>query len=228
MNEESKRRWNLNADYWDQVMGQESNTFHRNLVRPRTEHLLDIQPGQLVLDIACGNGNFSERLARLGAKVIAFDYSEKMIEHAKKRRVDYSNQIQFHVADATKKAEMLALKQGALFDAAVSNMAIMDISTIEPLFEAVYQVLKVGGSFVFSTHHPCFERPDRHYLTSVTHEGEAIKRQPVKHFYFHRSLETILSIAFKTGFVLDGFHEVADDHKEFPVIVVIRLKKLNE
>jgi ubiquinone/menaquinone biosynthesis C-methylase UbiE len=225
MHEDSKMRWEQNADFWDQKMGQVSNSFHRNLVRPVTEQLLNIKRGQLVLDIACGTGNFSERLAELGAHVVAFDYSEKMIEHAKRRRVNYHEQIKFHVVDATKKEEILTLKQDRLFDHAVSNMAIMDISTIEGLFESVYQLLKDGGSFVFSTHHPCFERPHDRYLTSMTHEGEAIIGQPVKHFYYHRSIETILNAAFKVGFVMDAFHEVCDDHNEFPVIMIIRLKK---
>jgi len=46
-------------------MGDESNQFHRELIRPYTEKLLDIKEGQTILDIACGNGNFSRRLAEL-------------------------------------------------------------------------------------------------------------------------------------------------------------------
>ena len=61
--EESLRAWETNAGFWDQRMGDESNVFHRQLVRPNTEALLNIQPGDFVLDAACGNGNFSERLA---------------------------------------------------------------------------------------------------------------------------------------------------------------------
>ena len=82
-NKESLQVWETNADYWDNKMGDNSNYFHRNLVRPNTEKLLNVKEGDFVLDIACGNGNFSQRLAQYGAKVVAFDYSTKLIEHAK-------------------------------------------------------------------------------------------------------------------------------------------------
>ena len=51
--------WQTNAKFWDDYMGDESNYFHRDLVRPHTEELLGAQEGELILDIACGNGNFS-------------------------------------------------------------------------------------------------------------------------------------------------------------------------
>ncbi|HTY14621.1 MAG TPA: hypothetical protein VMC42_02840 [Methanoregulaceae archaeon] len=54
-------------------MGDESNSFHSRVVRPHTEEMLAIQKGDLVLDTACGTGNFSQRLAELEARVVAFD-----------------------------------------------------------------------------------------------------------------------------------------------------------
>lgn len=55
----------------------------------------------------------------------------------------------------------------------------MDISELRPMLQAVYELLRPGESFVFSTHHPCFERPADKYMTSCAHEREAIQRQPV-------------------------------------------------
>ncbi len=72
--------WEVNAEFWDNYMGDESNFFHRDLVRPDTEKFLNIQASDYVLDIACGNGNFSARMAEKGAQVVAFDYSQKMIK----------------------------------------------------------------------------------------------------------------------------------------------------
>ncbi|MDR0981569.1 MAG: methyltransferase domain-containing protein [Methanocalculaceae archaeon] len=99
--EESLQAWEGNADYWDARMGDHSNTFHRLLVRPPTEKLLGIQPGDFVLDIACGNGNFTQRLVELGARVVAFDYSGKMIENARRRRAGVLDKTEFVVCDAT-------------------------------------------------------------------------------------------------------------------------------
>lgn len=50
---------------------------------PSLASLLDLQPDQHILDIACGNGLTSRRLATLGAQVTAFDFSANLIERAK-------------------------------------------------------------------------------------------------------------------------------------------------
>ncbi|MBD8349792.1 class I SAM-dependent methyltransferase [Dysgonomonas sp. HGC4] len=225
-NEDSKQRWETNADYWDSVMGQQSNYFHCNIVRPSVEKLLDSKENDLILDIACGNGNFSERLAQSGASVIAFDYSEKLIAHAKKRRADWLSKISFHVCDATDYSQLLSLRGKRPFDKAVSNMAIMDISDIEPLLKAVYEMLKTGGVFVFATHHPCFERPEGRYMTAYAHEDIAIEGQPVLHYYYHRPLNDLLRQCFEVGFVMDGFIEEVDKNKEYPIIAIVRLRKI--
>jgi len=206
-------------------MGDTSNTFHRTIVRPHTEELLDIKRGDYVLDIACGTGNFSERLAESGADVVAFDFSEKMINHARKRRQAYCNTIEFHVCDATQYDDLITLKKSRHFDKAVANMAIMDIAVIEPLFRAVTTLLKPGGTFVFSFHHPCFVKPEGSYLTPCIHEGEGIIGQPVRQLYYHRPLQDLMSLFFQTGFVIDGLFEEPDENKEVPVIIIIRLRK---
>jgi len=131
---ESLHAWDANADFWDAKMGDESNVFHREIVRPHTESLLDVQPNDFILDIACGNGNFSKRLAEQGAQVVAFDYSDKMIENAKKRQSKYLDKISFHTCDATDFEQMISLRGDKPFDKAVANMAIMDITSFsQPL-----------------------------------------------------------------------------------------------
>lgn len=223
--EESKEAWEKNADFWDLKMGDESNSFHQKVVRPRTEELLEVGPRDLVLDIACGNGNFSQRMAENGARVVAFDYSCKMIENAKRRRAVFCDRISFCVCDATRYEDVLGLRQNKPFDKAVANMAVMDISDIEPLFRAVRDLLSERGVFVFSMHHPCFVRPADRYKTPCAYKGEAILGQPVLQNYYHRSLGDILSLTFRLGFVLDGFYEETCGDPEFPVIFIARLKK---
>lgn len=225
-NEESKKRWNTNADYWDNHMGEHSNYFHCNIVRPDTEAFLAIEEGDFVLDVACGNGNFSKRMAQHGAKVVAFDYSENLIAHAKKRCKDYLDQISFHVCDATNFDQLMMLGQQGPFDKAVSNMAIMDISDVKPLLKAVYAMLKHKGSFVFSTHHPCFIKPQGQYVTPCAHEGVGIHGQPVLQYYYHRSIQDLFQICFEAGFLIENFCEKTDDDKEMPVIIIVKLIKI--
>lgn len=217
--------WEINAEFWDNQMGDESNFFHCDIVRPNVEKLLNLNENDLVLDIACGNGNFSERMAKNGIKVVAFDYSTKMIELAIKRRYSVLNNVKFKVCDATKYDELIKLKQSRPFTKAVSNMGIMDISDIEPLFKAVYYMLEYGGCFVFSTHHPCFTYPNGDYFTNCIDKGIAIEGQPVLQNYYHRSIMDILNIAFKVGFVMSGFYEVPFEGEKIPIIMTIKMEK---
>lgn len=215
--QESKLKWEQNAEFWDDYMGEESNRFHREIIRPHTEALLSIKEGQTILDVACGNGNFSRRLAELGANVVAFDYSSMMIERAKLRSKDYLTQIEYKVIDATNYRSLLELGNDT-YDSAVANMALMDIADITPLIKSLYKLLKPNGTFVFSITHPCFQAPGvrkinetedidgnlisknsiqiSKYLSPECYKAIGIKGQPTPHLMFHRSLSYYLNLFF--------------------------------
>ncbi|MFS0821828.1 class I SAM-dependent methyltransferase [Bacillus sp. 1P02SD] len=254
LTDESQERWEQNAEHWDDYMGEESNRFHRELIRPYTEKLLNVKTDQTILDIACGNGNFSKRLAELGAKVVAFDYSEKMIERAKIRTKEYINQIEYKVIDATS-YEQLSKLGNEKFDSAVANMALMDIADIRPLVNSLQRVLKPDGIFVFSITHPCFQPPglrkiteteDRNghvvttnsiqiskYLTPEPYKAIGIKGQSIPHLMFHRPLSYYLNLFFESNFLLDGMEEPSFQNEtnkfewnEIPPVLIFRFRKL--
>lgn len=224
--EESRKIWEKNAQFWDNAMGDESNEFHREVVRPKVTELLSPNSTDYILDIACGNGNYSAYLAQRGASIVAFDYSKKMIELAEKRQSRYEKQITFCVADATDRESILALKGNRSFTKAVSNMAIMDITDIEPLFMAVYELLEEDGIFVFATQHPCFITLTEKYMTPHNYYGVAIEGQPEEQIYYHRSMQDIFNLCFRTGFVVDGFYEECfKNNTEIPVVMIVRVRK---
>ena len=219
--EESKKIWEENAQFWDNAMGDESNEFHREVVRPKVTELLSPNPADYILDIACGNGNYSSYLAQRGASVVAFDYSKKMIELAKRRQSQYAKQIEFCVADATDRKSILELKRNRAFTKAVSNMAIMDITDIEPLLMAVYELLQESGIFVFATQHPCFVTLTEKYMTPHSYYDIAIEGQPEEQIYYHRSIQDIFNLCFRAGFVIDGFYEECfKNNKEIPILIL--------
>ena len=228
-NEETREAWNQNAAFWDERMG-EGNDFVEVLIWPATERLLELQPGERVLDIACGNGLTSRRLAALGAEVVAFDFAEEMIAHALERATEHAERIEYLVLDATDEAALLALGAGQ-FDAAICNMALFDMAEIEPLMRALARLLRPAGRFVFSVLHPCFnslhialvaEVEDRagdivtaysvkifSYITPMVAHAAAIRGQPKPQLIFRRPLQVLLGAGFAAGFVLDGLEERA-------------------
>lgn len=228
MNEETRESWNATAALWDKRMGDEGNDFHQVLIWPATERLLMLRPGAKVLDIACGTGLTTRRLAALGAEVVAVDFAEQMIAHARARTNQHSDRIEYHVLDATNESALLELGSSQ-FDAAVSAMALMDMAEIDPLMRALAKLLRLDGSFVFSVMHPCFnsvhvkmvaELEDRdgelvteyslklsRYLQPSVARGLALREQQKPHLYFHRPLHVLLRAAFDAGFVLDALEE---------------------
>src|SRR4051812_18551972 len=75
---ESRDIWDTNAENWDKCIGA-GGGWQTSLIAPMVEEMLNVQPGESVLDIACGNGFFSRRLAERGATVVASDFSPKLI-----------------------------------------------------------------------------------------------------------------------------------------------------
>ena len=223
--------WEKNAAWWDDYIGAEGNAFHRELIAPAQIRLLGLGTGERVLDIACGNGQFAREMARNGASVVAFDFSETFIERAKQHsETEGITGIDYRVVDATDEAQLRSLGDRD-FDGAVCTMALMDIPTIEPLLTTLPSLLRPGGRFVFSVMHPCFnsmgapllaEEDVREgelvtkyavkvesYLDVPPQRGVGIVGQPEPHIYFHRPLHELLSVCFQAGFVMDGIEEPA-------------------
>jgi SAM-dependent methyltransferase len=230
---ETKRIWEGKAAYWDGRFG-EGNAFHKVLVEPTMDRLLDLRPDEHILEVGCGNGAYARHLAALGAWVLGTDLSETFLERARERTVEHTDRIEYRPLDATDPAALAELGE-ARFDAAVSTMVLMDMPVIAPLFAALRRVLRPGGRFVFAVMHPCFNTIgaamvveedwneagilDIRYAMKVSRylglrpgKGTGMIGEPEPHYYFHRPLHVLLGEAFRAGLVLDGLEEPA-----FPV-----------
>jgi 2-polyprenyl-3-methyl-5-hydroxy-6-metoxy-1,4-benzoquinol methylase len=223
---ETRRIWDNIAEWWDDRIG-DGNDFQDELIEPASERLLALNPGEVVVDVGCGAGRFTRRMAALGARVVASDLSERFIARARQRTPDDAD-IEYHVIDATDAGALLALGEGR-FDAAVATMCLMDMPDIDPLMGALAKLLKPGGRFVFSVMHPCFQPPGSAkfaeatevegeytvtrgvrvsaYITPRAFKGIGILGQPESQYYFHRPLGVLLETAFRHGLVMDGIEE---------------------
>ena len=225
--DEAVEIWDDISEWWDDKIG-DGNTAQDYLIEPTQERLLDLQPGERVLDIACGAGRFTRRMADNGALITAVDHSQTFIERAKLRSQGYEDRIDFRVVNAADTEAMMNLSD-APFDAAVCTMGLMDIAAITPLGKSLANLVKPGGRFVFSVLHPAFhsdgnrntlEReftPDGveerfgiwvpEYLRTRSYLGTGIRGQPRPHRYFHRPLGQLLRVFLSRGFVLTAFEE---------------------
>ena len=100
--------------------------------------LLSPQPDERILDLGCGTGQLTEKIALAGAEVLGIDRAASMIEKA---RQNYPH-LQFAVADARD----FQVEQP--FDAVFSNAVLHWIPEVDAVIRCIYQALKPGGRFV--------------------------------------------------------------------------------
>nr|WP_197052453.1 methyltransferase domain-containing protein [Halobellus rufus] len=100
--------------------------------------LLDPTPGERILDLGCGTGHLTERIADAGAEVVGIDQSDEMIETARETYPD----LEFRRADARD------FDVEEPVDAVFSNAALHWIDEQDAVTEAVADALAPGGRYV--------------------------------------------------------------------------------
>lgn len=98
---------------------------------------LNPQPGERILDLGCGDGQLTSRIAASGAVVNGVDASPDMVAAARSRGV----------AAEQAPAERLPYAD-ASFDAVFSNAALHWVRGQDEMMAQVHRVLKPGGRFV--------------------------------------------------------------------------------
>jgi ubiquinone/menaquinone biosynthesis C-methylase UbiE len=148
-----EKEWDDAAQTWLDFV-RKGKDYHRDgLNNPATFELIGNTKGQTVLDVACGEGYNTRILARQGAEVVGIDFSEKMIELAKKEEEKKRLGIRYCVMDAADLKEF----PDDHFDLATCFMSLQDVRNYRKAISEVARILKNHGRFVFSIPHPCFE-----------------------------------------------------------------------
>jgi SAM-dependent methyltransferase len=98
------------------------------------------QPGQRLLDLACGTGAVAELAATTGAEVVGVDIAPALIEQAKERAAERGLDIDYRVGDA----EALDFQDGS-FDLVTSTCGVMFAPDHQAGAREVARVTKPGG-----------------------------------------------------------------------------------
>ncbi|MDY0234799.1 MAG: methyltransferase domain-containing protein [Gudongella sp.] len=103
-------------------------------------------PGMKILDVGCGTGNFSIKLAEMGCKVIGIDKSEEMLYIAREKAKSKGLDIDFHIMDVYD----IEFSDES-FDAVFSMAAFEFIKEPQKAYGEMYRVLKNAGSLLIGT-----------------------------------------------------------------------------
>jgi SAM-dependent methyltransferase len=124
------------AQVWDTKAYEKNAGFVHGMAGGAFEWLA-AQPGERILDLGCGDGQLTQKIAATGASVVGVDASPQMVEAARGRGID----AQVAPAEALPFA-------GASFDAVFSNAVLHWVRGQDAMIAEVHRVLEPGGRFV--------------------------------------------------------------------------------
>jgi ubiquinone/menaquinone biosynthesis C-methylase UbiE len=213
--------WDQVAGWYDGWVSQRGSKYHRALAVPTALELLDLRPGEDILDVGAGQGVLADYIAERGARYTGVDSSPRLIAAARRR---HGSSGRFLVADA-RRLDRAGLWESS-FDAAVFLLSLQNIDPLDAVFASVSRVLHRRSRLVIVMTHPCFRQP-RHsgwgtdegrklifrridaYLTPM-----AVPMQPLETRWptwsFHRPLSQYVEGLATVGFAIDGMREITD------------------
>ncbi len=189
--------WGGVANWYDEYL-QSPDSYQKAVILPNLMRILDPRRGEKILDLACGQGFFSEEIAKRHAEVIGVDISHELIEKADQRlHAMHLKNAKFFVSPANE----LKMIQNCTIDNIVCVLAAQNIKELDETFAECARVLrrskpqdkvsfaiKHGGDvkdspsykssrLLLVINHPSFRVPqhsDWHYEDNprVTHAGK--------------------------------------------------------
>lgn len=108
--------------------------------------LIKVKEGMKILDVGCGTGNFSVKLAKMGCKVTGIDISKEMLNVAIKKSEEQNLDIEFFNMD------LYDLKfDDNSFDAVFSMTAFEFVEDVPRALKELFRVVKKDGQVLIGT-----------------------------------------------------------------------------
>ena len=182
--------------------------------------------GPQVVDLGCGEGQFSRMLAERGATVTGVDLCRPLTESARNHQGSGESYLVGDMED------LHELPSGE-FDIAVSYITLVDVPDMRIAVGEAFRVLRRGGRFVVCNLHPmALASPGwitqggrkLHYpVDRYFDEGERdISRQEDRPMTnFHRTLSTHLRTFLGAGFTVEDLREptpTEEQAERYPVV----------
>jgi ubiquinone/menaquinone biosynthesis C-methylase UbiE len=245
--------WGRVARWYDEAV-ESKGSYQRDLILPNLLRLMEIQKGERILDLACGQGFFARAFRGAGGKVAASDISREMLAVARKKS---GREIEYYAAPA----HSLHFLKNERIDKIAIVLAIQNIENLNKTIAECARVLRAGGKLYLVMNHPAFRIPRNsswgfdestrvqyrrvdQYLSNRKieidiHPGKKAGEQTVS---FHRPLQTYVKALAKHNFCIRRLEEwssrrksqkgpraQAEDtaRKEIPLFLTIEAQKMS-
>ena len=143
------------ASFWEELApswleGEQHSEKVAGRFGERAAARLDLRPGQRVLDIGCGSGGTTVRLAALvgpEGEAVGVDIAPSLVAAAQRRAAEAgATNVRFLTADV----QTADLGEPGSFDAAFSRFGVMFFSDPVAAFSRIHRLLRPGGTLAFS------------------------------------------------------------------------------
>tara|TARA_Y100000310_G_scaffold343694_1_gene452530 strand:- start:154 stop:855 length:702 start_codon:yes stop_codon:yes gene_type:complete len=192
--------------------------------------------GKKVLDIGCGNGNYTKILAERGALVTGIDFSEKQIELA--RKINPHENVTYLTLDG---GNMPKIEDNSM-DFVFMKLVVPSLESKSKLSEVlseIKRVLKQNGEFIFVILHPLYllskhplDRPisfkeEKYFDEGSNFQSEAITNKGNKMIFeeTHFSLTYLTKIMVENKLLIERLIEskaVPEENHYLPIYLIIK------
>jgi 2-polyprenyl-3-methyl-5-hydroxy-6-metoxy-1,4-benzoquinol methylase len=230
------------AQEWDDHAESDiSDPFHfynRNFIDDVILKEIGLIENKEILDLGCGNGDFTYKLKDKGANVLGIDISPQMYQKAKQK---YPN-VDFELVDFTSED----FSHERRFDVIVLELVVMFVNDIDALLENINKVMKEDSKVIIAIIHPFFMfnvskiQSEQNMSTDVVDDYFVekvlkLETKSVDFTYFSRSVSWYVKKFHKNNFdvidisepeVKDGIIELDTNYTSLDKIPYLMLFKL--
>lgn len=137
--------------------------------------VLDLQPGQRVLDAPCGHGRISNLLAKAGMNLVGVDRTRLFLDLARQDAAEMGVTVDYRLGDLLDLGSVVTEQYDAVINW-FTSFGYHDDEQLRSILASYHRALKPGGRLLIETlHHDWFVR---HHVqppfTNVTQVGDDV------------------------------------------------------
>jgi ubiquinone/menaquinone biosynthesis C-methylase UbiE len=248
-NKKRDTSWQGVAKWYKKAVGEKGLYFHTSVIFPKGLKLLELAPGDSLLDLACGEGVLSRQIPK-NVYYQGVDLANDLINFAKKDNPS----ARFEFGDITQPLKV----DKKDFTHASIILALQNIEDYDSVFQNAAKHLRPDGRFLIVLNHPYFRIPRQ--TSWGIDESKKIQYRRLDRYYsplkipinmtpgsteqkntwsFHFPLETYIRSLVDNGFVIEAVEEWLSDKNsvgkaakmenrardEFPMFMAIVARK---